>query len=239
VTDTCSVAPLDNEAFPARRSAAGAGWLAAALLGASLCVASPMVLAGEHAGEHGAAAGEHGGHAGPEETAPETFVVLDLFSEALEASFAGIGIKIAELKPKVEHVNQLYDNGEKHKAFAKVLGISTELVLLGFFIETFGVGELFISALSFSGNWMMQMAQSTAGVLLSTKVALLAGEKVEEATEEKYEHAIHAEARAKKPAGTKNTKHSASPKPPATAEHAPPAPAAEHASAPAAQHAAD
>jgi len=134
------------------------------------------------------------GHDGKEEPAPETFVVLDLFAEALEASFAGIGIKIAELKPKVEHVNTLYGNGERHKAFAKVLGISTEIILLGFFIETFGVGEMFLSALSFSGNWVMQMAQSTVGILVSTKVALLAGEKVEEATEEKYEHVIHTEA---------------------------------------------
>lgn len=166
----------------------------AALLSLCLSMAIPMALAGGEHGTHDAPPGAHTEHGGKEETAPETFVVLDLFAEALEASFAGIGIKIAELKPKVEHVNMLYDNGERHKAFAKVLGISTEVILLGFFIETFGVGELFLSAMSFSGNWLTQLAQSTVGILLSTKVALLAGEKVEEATEEKYEHVIHAEA---------------------------------------------
>ncbi|MEI8397323.1 MAG: hypothetical protein WCF85_21590 [Rhodospirillaceae bacterium] len=153
------------------------------------------VRAEGHGNGHGAPAGHGGG--GQEEAAPETFVVLDLFSEALEASVAGIGVKIAELKPKVEHINDLYRRGEKHKAFAQVLGISTEVVVLGFCIETFGIGELFLSALSFGGNWALQIAQSTVGIMASTKVAMLAGEKVEEATEEKFEHAIHAEARSR------------------------------------------
>ncbi|MEI6986327.1 MAG: hypothetical protein WCK65_09365 [Rhodospirillaceae bacterium] len=121
--------------------------------------------------------------------------MLDLFSEMLEASVAGVGIKIAELKPKVEHINELYHNGEKHKALALCLGVSTEVVLLGLLIETFGIAELFISALSFPGDWAIMMAQSTAGIMLSTKVALIAGEKVEEATEEKYEHVIHLESK--------------------------------------------
>ena len=215
----CTFVPADLDPFQGRRCALGIGWLAAAVVCAGLAIASPGALAEDHGGGHGPAAapaaahgaaheaGHDGGHAGAEETAPEAFVVLDLFSEALEASFAGIGIKIAELKPKVEHVNELYDHGERHKAFAKVLGISTEVVLLGFLIETFGVGDLFLSALSFSGNWLMQMAQSTAGILVSTKVALFAGEKVEEATEEKYEHAIQLEAKPKKPPVNKGSKH--------------------------------
>lgn len=177
-----------------RRPALGA---VAGLALLAVAAAGRPAWAGEHGGEHsgGHDAAGHGGEAG--ETAPETFVVLDLFSEALEASVAGVGIKIAELKPKVEHINELYHDGEKHKAFAQILGISTELVVLGFFIETFGVADMFVSALSFSGNWMSQLALSTAGVMGSTKVALIAGEKVEEATEEKFEHDIHAEARAK------------------------------------------
>ncbi len=155
----------------------------------ALALGTAPALAGGHAAP--------AGHGGKEETAPETYVVLDLFSEMFEASVAGVGVKIAELKPKVEHINELYKHGEKHKAFAQVLGISTELVVLGFCIETFGIGDLFMSALSFGGNWAIQLAQSTVGVMASTKVALLAGEKVEEATEEKYEHAIHREARAR------------------------------------------
>ncbi len=131
-----------------------------------------------------------GGH---DEAAPETFVILDLFSEALEASVAGVGVQIVELKPKVEHVNAMYQNGEKHKAFAKALGISTEVVLLGVFIETFGIGEMFVSALSFPSDWLTLMVQSVVGVMLSTKVALFAGEKVEEATEERYKKDVHAE----------------------------------------------
>ncbi|MEI7609571.1 MAG: hypothetical protein WCJ64_19500 [Rhodospirillaceae bacterium] len=162
----------------------------AAAAALALVLATAPALAGGHAAPAG-----HGG--GKEETAPETYVVLDLFSEMFEASVAGVGVKIAELKPKVEHINELYKHGEKHKAFAQVLGISTELVVLGFCIETFGIGDLFMSALSFGGNWAIQLAQSTVGVMASTKVALLAGEKVEEATEEKYEHAIHREARAR------------------------------------------
>jgi|GEM_PF-2898771 len=144
---------------------------------------------------HGKSNEGHGeGHKeGEEETPPETFVVLDLFSEALEASFAGIGVKFVELKPKVEDVNQMYHNGEKHKALAKALGISTEVVLLGFFVEAFGIGEMFISALSFSNDWLLLFAQSTVGILASTKVALIAGEKVEEAVEERYEEDVIAE----------------------------------------------
>ena len=166
--------------------------LAAAAVGALLLT---VTVAPVRAGDHGAPAGHGGG--GHEEAAPETFVVLDLFSEALEASVAGVGIKIAELKPKVEHINDLYKHGEKHKAYAQILGISTELVVLGFCIETFGIGDLFMSGLSFGANWAWQLAQSAAGVMASTKVALVAGEKVEEATEEKFEHAIHTEARAR------------------------------------------
>ena len=139
----------------------------------------------------------HEGHGeGGKEPAPETFVILDLFSEALESSVAGLGVKVTELKSKAEHIRELYRNGEKHKAFAKTLGTSTEVVLLGFMIEAFGIGEMFISALSFSGNWLMQLAQSLGGVAISTKVALLAGEHVEEATIEKYKHAVRAEAEA-------------------------------------------
>ncbi|CAK0773937.1 conserved hypothetical protein [Gammaproteobacteria bacterium] len=156
----------------------------------------------------------HGkGHEGAEEeTPPETFVVLDLFSEALEASFAGVGVKFAELKPKVEGVNQMYHNGEKHKALAKALGISTEVVLLGFFVEALGIGEMFISALSFSNDWLLLFAQSTVGILASTKVALIAGEKVEEAVEERYEEDVIAESGAKPTHGahTSGAHHTAS-----------------------------
>jgi hypothetical protein len=141
-----------------------------------------------------------GGHHPPgheeEGTAPEAFVVLDLFTEVLEASAAGIGVKLVELKPKIEHISDLYQRGEEHKALAMALGISTEMVLLGFFIEIFGIGEMFVSALSLADTWMIDLAKAAAGVALSTKVALLAGEKVEEATEEKYQHAIRAEANA-------------------------------------------
>ena len=189
----------DRTGSPFRRRPA-LGMAAGLALVVCAALAAPAARAAEHGDGHQAAASGHGGHEGGHEgggeTAPETFVVLDLFSEALEASVAGIGIKIAELKPKVEHINELYHDGRKHQAFAQVLGISTEVVVLGFFIETFGIGDLFVSALSFTGNWAMQMAQSTVGVMASTKVALFAGEKVEEATEEKYEHAIHAEAHA-------------------------------------------
>ena len=140
--------------------------------------------------------GHHGeGEKEAEETPPETFVVLDLFSEALEASVAGVGVKLVELKPKVEHVSDMYQNGEKHKAFSKALGISTELVMLGVFIETFGISDLFVSALSFPSDWMMLMARSSIGVMLSTKVALLAGEKVEEATMEHYKEDVDAESK--------------------------------------------
>lgn len=205
--------------------------LALALAGAGVGLGARPAVAGDHGGGHAAPAHGEGHGEGKEETAPETFVVLDLFSEALEASVAGIGIKLAELKPKVEHVNELYHQGQRHKAFAQLLGISTEVVLVGFFIETFGVGEMFISALSFSGNWAWQMAQSAAGVMASTKVALLAGEKVEEAVEEKYEHAIHAEAKSNHaPAATA---HAAAPAPAGVHHDSPPpappsaAPAAE------------
>lgn len=146
-------------------------------------------------GDHPAHAGEHDAHG--EETRPETFIVLDLFSEALEASVAGVGVKITELKPKVQDVHKMYEKGEKHRALAKVLGVSTEIILVGFFIETFGIGETFIAALSFSGDWLLQLAQSTISILASSKVALLAGEKVEEAVEHKYAAAIRSESVAK------------------------------------------
>ncbi|CAK0763243.1 conserved hypothetical protein [Gammaproteobacteria bacterium] len=149
---------------------------------------------------HGGGEGEEG-----EETPPETFVILDFFSEALEASVAGIGVKIVELKPKVEHVNEMYNHGEKHKAFAKSLGIATEVVMMGFFLETFGIGEMFISALSFQDNWLASFAGSAIGVMSSTKAALLLGEKVEEAAEHQYEHDVHIEealAKTDHPAGT-------------------------------------
>ena len=137
---------------------------------------------------------QHSKHkAQKEEAAPETFVVLDLISEGMEASVAGVGVKIAELKPKVEHINELYDNGQKHEALAKVLGISTEIMILGYCIEFLGTGELFMSAITFGSNWAWQMAQSAAGIAASSKIALFFGEKVEEATEEHYEHEIHHE----------------------------------------------
>ena len=132
------------------------------------------------------------------EPPPETFVILDLFSEALEASVAGVGVQIVELKPKVEHVSDMYHNGETHKAFSTALGISTELVLLGVFVETLGIGNMFASALSFPSDWMRLMAQSMVGVMLSTKAALFAGEKVEEATVERYKDDVQAEANARK-----------------------------------------
>lgn len=134
-------------------------------------------------------------HSKHEETPPEAFVVLDLFSEVLESSVGGIGVKVAELTPKIEHINEIYQHGEKHKAFARALGIATEVVLIGFFVETFGIGEIFISALSFQDNWWLLMAQSMLGVMLSTRVALFFGEKVEEAAERQYEHEVHMEAR--------------------------------------------
>ena len=172
--------------------------LAALTLAFSVVTSTSAQDHGTAAPSHGAPHGAAGGHDGAEETAPETFVVLDLFGEALEAGVIGIGVKIAELKPKVEHINMLYGNGPRHEAFTKVLGISTEVVLLGFLIETFGIGELFVSALSFSSGWAAQFAQSTAGIMISTKASLLAGEKVEEAAAEKYEHEIHAEASARR-----------------------------------------
>ena len=132
------------------------------------------------------------GHAA-EETPPETFVLLELFSEALESHIGGIGVKIAELQPKVEHIQTMYQEGEKHKAFAKALGIATEVIMIGFLIETFGIGELFIASLSFQENWLSLMAQSMVGIMLSTKIALFIGEKVEEAAEHRYEHEVHAE----------------------------------------------
>ena len=139
----------------------------------------------------------HSTHEGKHEegTAPETYAVLDLFSEIFEASIAGVGIKIAELKPKVENVNNLYQKGEKHEALAQVLGISTEVVVLGFLIETFAVGDAFAAALSFSNNWLISLGHSVAGVMASTKAALFAGEKVEEAAKEKYEHEIKQESK--------------------------------------------
>ncbi|KOR29367.1 hypothetical protein TI04_08820 [Achromatium sp. WMS2] len=132
----------------------------------------------------------HGGHGGGhgEETPPEHFVVLDLIAEALEASIFGLWVKITELKPKIEHIQQLYRQGEKNKALAKALGVSTEVILIGFFIETLGVPETFIMAMSFTDNWWLQLAHSFGGVFVSTKAATIIAEHVEEAVEEKYEH---------------------------------------------------
>lgn len=133
-----------------------------------------------------------GGVEGGEAATPETFAVLDLFSEALEASVAGVGVKISELGPKIANIRDLYQNGDNNKAFAKALGVSTEIVMLGFFIEAFGIGDAFVSALSFSGDWISQLVQSVGGVMLSTKAASGISERVEEAAEAKYEHAAHA-----------------------------------------------
>jgi len=146
-----------------------------------------------------------------EETPPETFVILDFFSEALEASVAGVGVKIVELRPKVEHVNEMYNNGEKHKAFAKALGIATEVVMIGFFIETFGIGEMFISGLSFQDNWLLSFVGSGVGVMLSTKAGLLIGEKVEEEAEHRYEHDVHIESIARMANLASTSNHSAHP----------------------------
>lgn len=145
---------------------------------------------GHGGGGHGG--GGHGGHGGEEEAAPETFIVLDLLSEAAEASVAGIGVKIAELNPKIKHINELYKKGENGKANAKILGILTEVVLIGALIELTGVGELFLSAISFAGDWMWQLGQSSLGILAITKSAVVAGEAVEEAAEEKFAHAAQA-----------------------------------------------
>lgn len=174
----------------------GVAALISLLIGAE-CVHSHPRLRGETGaflqqvtlGDHGGQ-GEHGGQ---EETPPETFLMLDLFSEAMEASIAGVGVKISEIKPKLTDIHEMYQNGEKHLAMAKALGISTEVVLVGFFVETFGIGEMFISALSFSGNWLLNIAMSTAGILASTKAATLAGEKVEGAVEHKYQEVIRSE----------------------------------------------
>ncbi|CAK0749037.1 hypothetical protein WCLP8_1990003 [uncultured Gammaproteobacteria bacterium] len=147
----------------------------------------------QHKAHGGQPAGAHGGHGGEaEEAAPETFIVLDLLSEAAEASVAGIGVKIAELSPKIKHINELYRQGEDTKANAKLLGIMTEVILIGALIEVTGVGELFLTAISFAGGWAYQLVQSTAGILAITKTAVFAGETVEEAAEEKFVHAAAA-----------------------------------------------
>ena len=86
------------------------------------------------------------------------------------------------------HIHELYNTGHKNEAIAKILGISTELVVVAYLIETFGIGELFVSSISFQNNWAIQMAQATIGVLISSKIALFLGEKVEEAAEEKLHH---------------------------------------------------
>ena len=127
-------------------------------------------------------------HEEKKELAPEAYIAMDLATEAFESSPAGIGVKIAELKPKVEHIHELYNTGHKNEAIAKILGISTELVVVAYLIETFGIGELFVSSISFQNNWAIQMAQATIGVLISSKIALFLGEKVEEAAEEKLHH---------------------------------------------------
>ena len=130
----------------------------------------------------------HNKHEEKKELAPEAYIAMDLATEAFESSPAGIGVKIAELKPKVEHIHELYNTGHKNEAIAKILGISTELVVIAYLIETFGIGELFVSSISFQNNWAIQMAQATIGVLISSKIALFLGEKVEEAAEEKLHH---------------------------------------------------
>lgn len=132
---------------------------------------------------------EHGGgHGG---TPPEHFVFMELFTELIHLEIGGIWVKITELKPKVLHIQDLYRKGEKHEAYAKSLGISTEVITLGFLIEHFGVPELFISAITFSENWLWHLALSMAGVMLSTKAAVVIAETVEEAVEEKYQKDGH------------------------------------------------
>lgn len=133
-------------------------------------------------------AGHGGGHG---ETPPEHFVVMDLVVELFHFEIGGLWVKITELKPKVLHIQELYLKGDKHKAYAKSLGVSTEVILLGFFIEHFGIAELFISAMSFSEYWLAQLAMSMVGVMLSTKAAVVVAETVEEAVEEKYHKSTH------------------------------------------------
>jgi len=133
-----------------------------------------------------AKAGHGGGHGGHGETPPENFVVMDLFAELFHFELGGFWVKITELKPKVLHIQELYLKGDKHKAYAKSLGVATEVILLGFFVEHFGIAELFVSAMSFSDFWVPQLGLSLVGVMLSTKAAIVIDEIVEEAVEEKY-----------------------------------------------------
>jgi hypothetical protein len=145
--------------------------------------------AGHAGGGHSAGAhGEQGGHGTP----PETFAILDLFAEALEATFGGVWIKLTELRPKVEHIRELYRTGQRGQAFAKGLGVATEVVLIGFFMQAFGIGEMFIAGVSFSDGWFAQFAQSIIGVGISVKAAVIAAEYVEEAVEEKHHHELDA-----------------------------------------------
>jgi hypothetical protein len=170
--------------------------LGVAILIFGLGLAGPGSAGARQEGGHGQATAKHGPRGHEErskETPPETYAVLDLFSEALEASTAGIGVKITELKSKAEDIQKLYRSGNKHQALAKTLGTTTEVVVLGFLIETFGLGEMFVSALSLSSNWLLQLVQSIGGILLSSKAAVAAGDKIEEAVERKYEHeGLHA-----------------------------------------------
>lgn len=131
-------------------------------------------------------AGHGGGHGGHGETPPENFVVMDLIVELFHFELGGLWVKITELKPKVLHIQELYLKGDKHKAYAKSLGVSTEVIVLGFMIEHFGIAELFISAMMFSDYWLAELAMSMIGVMLSTKAAVVIAETVEEAVEEKY-----------------------------------------------------
>jgi hypothetical protein len=133
--------------------------------------------------------GHGGGHGG---TPPENFVIMDLVVELFHFEIGGIWVKITELKPKVLHIQDLYLKGEKYTAYAKSLGVASEVILLGFFIEHFGVAETFISAMSFSDYWVAQLAVSMVGVMLSTKAAIFIAEAIEEAAEEKYHKLNHA-----------------------------------------------
>ncbi|KOR32049.1 hypothetical protein TI05_09755 [Achromatium sp. WMS3] len=135
----------------------------------------------DHSGIHKVNHG-HGG------TPPEHFLILDLLAESVHSSVGMLWIKITELRPKFEYIRKLYEQGDKNKAFAISLGVATEVVLLGFFVEAFGIAELFIGALAFSDDWIFHMLLSLVGVNLSTKAAVIIAETVEAAVEEKYKH---------------------------------------------------
>ncbi|KOR29906.1 hypothetical protein TI03_01055 [Achromatium sp. WMS1] len=166
-------------------------FMIAVVLTANTAKSSPVVsdssIQLSHNSEEIANSGHGGGH-GHHGTPPEHFLILDLLAEAVHSSVGMLWIKVTELKPKFEYIRQLYENGEKTKALATSLGVATEVVLLGFFVEAFGIAELFIGALSFSDDWIFHMALSLVGVNLSTKAAVAIAEGVEEAVEEKYKH---------------------------------------------------